>query len=650
MAIETPPPKVAAGQSKFWMVVRVLNVRLRFIFLMVLVGVVASQWDNLMNHWDRWRRPPHAAAKAAEEIEFYCPMHPSVIRDSAGNCPICGMPLSKRAKTGERVLPPGVLGQVQLSPLKVAMGRIGTSPVEYRLLAREVRTVGTVDYDETRRAFITSRVKGRIDKLFVNFTGQTVNKDDPLVSIYSPDLLVAQQELLSAVRMRDQQKDASETVRVNAQAVLDSTRKKLVLWGLADTQVEDIIRRGTAETHVTVRSPIAGIVTDKRALEGLYVAEGDLLYTIADLSDVWMQAQIFESDIGGIDVGTAAEVTTTAYPNEIFAGRITFVAYTMEVPTRTVAARLEISNSDYKLKPGMYADVTIRLPVGKVVPVDFAAAAQSAAATAPAVDTSGLAKAYLSLAAAFAADKTDEPALGSIVTEAQELGSQGEPAFREQATAIATQAADMKGNDLKAQRKALKTLSAKIIDLLGDNPPAGLKLFVIHCPMADADWLSTAPEVINPYYGSDMLNCGTVSGPLKPKAAEGQDLSGATRLVKGYYCPIYPDHLYDEPSECPVDKFPMKYVEIEKVLAVPESAVVDTGTRKVVYRESAPGVFDMVEVKVGSKAGEFFPLVEGLKEEDKVATAGAFLVDAENRLNPAASVQYFGATGAPHQH
>jgi membrane fusion protein, copper/silver efflux system len=649
MASETQSPKGAVGQSKLWMVVRILNVRLRFIFLMVLVGVVASQWDNLMNHWDRWRRPQHATAAAAEQTEYYCPMHPSVVRDSPGSCPICGMPLSQRARTGERVLPAGVLGQVQLSPLKVAMGRIGTSPIEYRLLAREVRTVGTVEYDETRRAFITSRVKGRIDKLFVNYTGQTVNKDDPLVSIYSPDLLVAQQELLSAVRMREQQKDAGELVQTNAQAVLDSTKQKLLLWGMTDAQINEIIRRGTTETHVTVRSPIAGIVTDKRVLEGLYVAEGDLLYTIADLSNVWMQAQIFESDIGGIQAGTAAEVTTTAYPNEIFAGRITFVAYTVETATRTVAARLEITNPDYKLKPGMYADVTIHLPVGKVVPIDFTAKAEGAAATAPAVDTSGLAKAYLSLAAAFAADKTDDPTVGGIVGEAEKLGGHGEASFREQAAAIAKLAAAMKGNDLKAQRKALKTLSAKVIDLLGDHPPPGMKLFVVHCPMADADWLSTAPEVINPYYGSDMLNCGTVSGPLRPKGGE-QGISGATQVVKGYYCPISPDHLFDEPRECPVDKFPMKYVEIEKVLAVPESAVIDTGTRKIVYRESAPGVFDMVEVKVGSRAGQFFPLVAGLKEEDKVATAGAFLVDAENRLNPAASVQYFGATGAPHQH
>ncbi|HVP12659.1 MAG TPA: efflux RND transporter periplasmic adaptor subunit [Phycisphaerae bacterium] len=650
MAPETQPPNPAAGPSKFWMAVRILNVRLRFIFLMVLVGVVASQWDNLMNHWERWRRPQHATATAAEEIEFFCPMHPSVVRDAPGNCPICGMPLSKRPKTGERVLPPGVLGQVELSPLKVAMGRIGTSPVEYRLLAREVRTVGTVDYDETRRAFITSRVKGRIDKLFVNYTGQTVKKDDPLVSIYSPDLLVAQQELLSAVRMREQQKDASEAVKANAQAVLDSTRQKLILWGLTEAQVDEIIRRGTADTHVTVRSPIAGIITDKKALEGLYVAEGDALYTIADLSDVWMQAQIFESDIGGIQVGTAAEVTTTAYPNEIFAGRITFVAYTVDPATRTVAARLEIDNQDYKLKPGMYANVTIRLPVGQVIPIDFTSKPAEAAATTRVTDTGGLVKAYLSLAAAFAADKTDDAAAGSIATEAEKLSRLGDATFREQASAIAKAAAAMKGESLKGQRETFKTLSAKIIDLLAGNPPRDMKLFVVHCPMADADWLSTAPEVINPYYGSDMLNCGTVTGPLKPRSRGEPGIVNEQRFSMGYYCPIEPDRLYNEPMECPIDKFPMKYAKVEKVLAVPESAVIDTGLRKIVYRESTPSVFDMLEVKLGAKAGEFFPVLEGLSDGDKVATAGAFLVDAENRLNPAASVQYFGATGAPHQH
>jgi hypothetical protein len=197
---------------------------------------------------------------------------------------------------------------------------------------------------------------------------------------------------------------------------------------------------------------------------------------------------------------------------------------------------------------------------------------------------------------------------------------------------------------LKAQRKTFKSVSGKIIEFLGHYPPADKKLFVVHCPMAKADWLASVEEVVNPYYGSEMLNCGTVTGPLKAKAAGQVD---DERFALGYHCPIYPDRLFGQPAECPIDKFPTKYVKAEKVLAVPESAVVNSGLRKTVYRESAPGVFDMVEVHVAPKAGEFYPVLNGLAAGDRVATAGAFLVDAENRLNPAASAQYFGASGGP---
>jgi len=146
--------------------------------------------------------------------------------------------------------------------------------------------------------------------------------------------------------------------------------------------------------------------------------------------------------------------------------------------------------------------------------------------------------------------------------------------------------------------------------------------------------------VLNPYYGSGMLRCGSVTGRLKPATAVDDE-----RFATGYYCPVYPDRLYDEPRHCPLDQFPTKFARVEKVLAVPEAAVVNTGTRRIVYRESAPGTFEMIEVQVGPRAGEFYPVVSGLKAGERVATAGAFLVDAENRLNPAAGAQYFGASG-----
>ena len=625
----TPPTDQSPpAAARFWTFLRILNVRLRFILLMVVVGLVAGNWDDIMNRYDRMRRPARASSLVQDRrVEYYCPMHPNVVRAEAANCPICGMPLSERARTGEKTLPEGVLATVQLTPLKVRMGRIGSTPVSYRLLSREIRTVGIVDYDETRRAFVSARIKGRLDKLTVNYVGQRVEKGDPLASIYSPDLLVAQEELLTVVRSLDQQKNPGEIAAAAARSLVEASRRKLLLWGITEEQIDEIIRRGSPDTHLTIHSPIAGIVTEKKVLEGHYLMEGEDLYTIADLSQVWMQAKVFEDELHGVQIGTAVEVTSEAFPNEVFAGRITFIAYTVDPGTRTVAARVEIGNPDYKLKPGMYVHATIRLPVGQVTEIDHATA--SAPAAAAGADTEPLVKAYLALSAAYAADKTDPAAAAELAKQAKALG----------ASAIAEQAAALEGKDLKEQRTLFKPISEKVIELLKTAPPK-TALYVVHCPMVPADWLSAAEEVLNPYYGSGMLRCGSVTGRLKPATAVDDE-----RFATGYYCPVYPDRLYDEPRHCPLDQFPTKFARVEKVLAVPEAAVVNTGTRRIVYRESAPGTFDMIEVQVGPRAGEFYPVVSGLKAGERVATAGAFLVDAENRLNPAAGAQYFGATG-----
>lgn len=664
---QTPPPEhppvdaapAAEDRTSLWRKIRtfigIMNVRLRFIALMVVVGLVAANWEKLTNYYDRWTRPPQVlSAVESQAVEYYCPMHPHIIREQPGKCPICGMPLVKRAKTaGQAALPEGVLAQVQLTPLKVERGRIGTSPVEYRLLSREVRTVGIVDYDETRRAYISSRIKGRVDKLLVNYIGQKVKKGDPLAEIYSPDLVVAQEELLTAARALKEQKSPESPAALSARAVVDASRRKLLLWGVTDQQVEEILRRGTPQTHVAVLSPIAGIVTEKKVLEGHYAMEGEDLYTVADLGRVWLQAKVFERDIQGINEGTVVEVTTTAYPNEVFAGKITFIAYTVDPQTRTIAARVEVDNPEYKLRPGMAASATARLPLGKVTPAEPGATTAPAAAETPRtpVATDSFAHAYLALAKAYAEDKTDPAALDAMVKEAEKL-AQATPA----AATLGQQAQQLQGKNLDGQREAFKALSEAAIALLRQFP-AKHPLYIAHCPMAKADWITASQEILNPYQGSDMLTCGGITGPLEAEPAGGA--RETERYALGYYCPVYPDRLYEKPEECPLDKFPTQYAKVEKVLAVPESAVIDTGNRKVVYRETLPGsgTFDMLEVKLGPRAGEFYPVVAGLAAGDRVATQGAFLVDAENRLNPGAAAQYFGASGGPvdasggkHQH
>ncbi len=650
-----PPAGKPSILRRIWLFIEILNVRLRFIFLMVIVGFVVGYWENITNYYDRWRRPARAADMvAAADVEFYCPMHPNIIRAEPGSCPICGMPLAKRAKSAAAELPVGVLARQNLTPQKVQIGRIATSPVEYRLLSREVRTVGIVEYDETRRKFIAARIKGRVDRLFVNYVGQHVEQGDPLVWIYSPELLTAQQELLSAAARMKDSPSADRFAASTNESLLEAAKQKLLLWGITAEQIDEILKRGTVETHLTVYSPIAGFVTEKSVLEGHYVDEGGDLYTVADLSRVWMQAKIFEDESGGIHVGAAVEVTSTAYPNEVFAGRITFIAYQVDPATRTVSARVEISNPDFKLKPGMYAHAIIRAPVGQITeiePPSTSAPATTGPAEAGSPATGALARAYLALSTAFVSDKADAAALAALVREAGELARSAPGTVAAQARKIADEAATLQGKDIAAQRGLLKSLSAKVIELLRDQPPPGEPLYVAYCPMVEAEWVQSGEELANPYMGSDMPKCGVIRDTIATKNAREQD-----EYATGYYCPIAPGRLFERPELCPIDNFPLKFVRADKSLAVPASAVINTGTRKIVYRESEPGTFDMIEVKLGRRAGEFYPVVSGLQRGDRIATAGSFLVDAENRLNPAASAQYFGASGdgslghAEHEH
>jgi membrane fusion protein, copper/silver efflux system len=305
----------------------------------------------------------------------------------------------------------------------------------------------------------------------------------------------------------------------------------------------------------------------------------------------------------------------------------------------------------------MFVTAVVRLPMGKIGELDEAShpATQPSAAMLPhGLTTHDVARAYLDLAAVYAQDKTDPAALAKLLTETDKLVEHAPDLLP--AAAVAAQAKALEGKTLSAQRETFKALSAALIELLRLSPPEGLSLYIAHCPMAKADWISPDQEhekLRNPYEGSAMLTCADEK--ILPIAPAATGAAETDRFATGYYCPIYPDRLYDKPEHCPIDKFPLKYVRVEKVLAAPESAIIDSGTRKVAYRETiaGSGTFDMVEVKLGARAGEFYPVVSGLKAGDRVATQGAFLVDAENRLNPAAAAQYLGVSGGPtaaHKH
>ena len=471
------PPDLHGWRKAWWwfdFIILVKLARLRFIGILFVIGLIITQWDTLTAYYDRWTRPADGAEATSSDVEYFCPMHPTVVRDNnKEKCPICFMPLSKRKKSSGQpeALPAGIVNRVQLTPYRVVLAGVQTWPVDFYPLAKEITAVGYVEFNERGQRTVSARVAGRIDKLYANETGRMVEAGDELALLYSPDLLVTVENLLNAQRS-------------NNQGLLEGARTRLELLGIDDEQIKEILAAGKSNTHLKIRSPITGHVINKYIREGQYVEEGTPLYEVADLSTVWIQAQVYEDDMTFLPVGldnsrptqaNGLEVTATtrADPNEEFHGKLAFIYPHVDQDTRTVTVRFEVDNPyPHKLRPGSTANVTLRI-----------------------------------------------------------------------------------------QPDQLPMLSS------GSNDP------VRH----------------------EMLSQG-------------------------------------------------------KVLAVPESAVIDTGSQRIVYRESSPGTFEGVEVKLGPRMsgtqGEvLYPVLSGLEQGDMIVTSGSFLVDAETRLNPAAGSIYFGGSG-----
>jgi Cu(I)/Ag(I) efflux system membrane fusion protein len=233
---------------------------------------------------------------------------------------------------------------------------IETSVVERKFVTAEIRMVGKIDYDETRIKYITSWVAGRIDRLYVDYTGIRVSKGDHLVEIYSPKLIEAQKELLLP-------------------STRSLAREKLRLLGLTAEQIDQIVKTGKPVDHLTVYAPIGGVVIHKNATERMYVDTGTPIYKVADLSHLWVKLDAYESDMMWIRYGQEVEFATEAYPGEVFKGRITFIDPVLDAKTRTVKLRVNVENPDGKLKPEMFVRAVVRSKIaqtGKVMDEEMA--------------------------------------------------------------------------------------------------------------------------------------------------------------------------------------------------------------------------------------------------------------------------------------
>jgi membrane fusion protein, copper/silver efflux system len=281
---------------------------------------------------------------------YTCPMHPSVISDKPGACPVCGMALVKKTALKEaRMEELKTLETVSLSPTQRVLANISTVPVEKTSMSKLIDVVGVVDVAETQQATVSARFRGRIDKLYVDYTGVYVKKGEPLFDMYSPDLVSSQQEFILSLNG-------------NQQPLIDGMKERLRLnYGMTDAQIQRLEQARTMQPTVQFNSPISGTVVLKQVQTGQYVDEGTVLYQLADLSKVWIYLDVYENDISFVHTGEIVHITTEAYPDLEFTGRVTFIDPVLNPETRTIRVRTEFDNRLGKLKPQMFVKAQIHV-------------------------------------------------------------------------------------------------------------------------------------------------------------------------------------------------------------------------------------------------------------------------------------------------
>lgn len=261
---------------------------------------------------------------------------------------------------------PAKLTALQLSPQRLQSIGVTSGAVNYKVLSKEVRAVGNVAIDEQLEAYVQTRFSGWVQKVYANSTYQYVHKGQPLFTIYSPELVTTEQEYLLARKNRNLL--AASTVpgvASGADSLLTAARERLRQWEIPAREIEQLEKTGKVRHNLEVDSPVSGYITQYNALPNLYVQPATRLYTIADLSTVWVNAEVFQSDIGQIHRGDPATVTTDAYPGRTFYGRVDFIYPNVSMQTRTIKVRLVFRNRYLKLTPGMFVNVDMKIPLGR---------------------------------------------------------------------------------------------------------------------------------------------------------------------------------------------------------------------------------------------------------------------------------------------
>lgn len=293
----------------------------------------------------------HVHEDAAGQV-WTCSMHPQIKQDKPGKCPICAMdliPLKTSGGSSDEMIDPDA---IQMSKEAVALANIQTTVVSRQNPIKDIQLYGTIQADERLSQSQTSHVNGRIEKLLINFTGESVRQGQTIATIYSPELLSAQQELLEAAKMQDV-----------SPALVQAAREKLRLWKLSDDQIAKIEESGIVSPLVDIRANTSGIVVNKKVSQGDYINQGNVLFDIANLSQVWAMFDAYEADLPFLKVGDKLEYTLQGLPGKTFAGKISFINPILDPTTRTAKIRVETANPGMQLKPEMYANAIIKAPL-----------------------------------------------------------------------------------------------------------------------------------------------------------------------------------------------------------------------------------------------------------------------------------------------
>ena len=344
--------------------------------LLLLLLVFAAGGDWFL--WQNQHPGKSGAEKAIQVKQLYtCSMHPFIIKEKPGLCPICGMELIKKidnSATSSAKTPADMDAHVSLSSTQRVMANVATTEARNEILNKEINAAGIVQYDQSRQAKVTAWAAGRIDKLYLNSVGAMVSKGSSVAELYSPDLVAAQQEYILAIKSREELKSSPfPAISQNGEGMVSSARERLKLLGVREGQIAMLEKNGRPDIRLAIYSPFSGVVIEKMVQQGQYVNSGEVLFNIADLSTVWVEVELYENEFPNIHIGQQVEIRSQSFPGNVFTGRIAFIYPFLDPKTRTLKARVEMRNPGLKLKPEMFVNAIIRVHLESTIVVPLTA-------------------------------------------------------------------------------------------------------------------------------------------------------------------------------------------------------------------------------------------------------------------------------------